>query len=612
MIEYKIFPAIGVARVGNAPEKYYVGPEKYCGLPTNPDGSPFTQADFRDSEKRMCRQASLFHVFKVEDGVQTEVTLATPGVKSITWHAHLANKKASWYDFKCLLGEDGYAPNHPLRNPTAGNRHELVIDAGPRQISGANQQGVAFDRSSVPPGYRGAHFPPGVLNPTRESIDTLGELRTDAQGRLLVLGGLGISGTAYAEPNIPAGQYANNDGWWDDTSDGPVKARIELDDGTVIDVAPSWVLVGPPSFAPELPNLVTLYDTIHDTMVRNGHHPEIYADGFWKKGPEGYRPNFDTDIRPLLERPLLYAWVAAIPPKPHKFDFEKLGAVEVIDGRPQGAASSRGLRQYVFDFVRPPGGENVIVKTYETQTKTGSGQLGGVGSTMMPFLAGDNALLPDAPMSQYLRLTDTQFFYLQQWADGWFEAGAPRPQQPGAALTRGVLENCVGGPFSPGIEMSWISRNPAIYCEPYRIRAHFAEAGPLSLDFNPQRGMEPGDISRYMALPWQADFNECSSQPTDGRTLWWWPAQRPEYVYLEPPQPVLAATAVPVPSQKSGVQVPWIGTDFNQNASSYIQFGADIDMVTHWAQLGFVMEKEVEGERRFVEVERTLPRPFVG
>lgn len=160
--------------------------------------------------------------------------------------------------------------------------------------------------------------------------------------------------------------------------------------------------------------------------------------------------------------------------------------------------------------------------------------------------------------------------------------------------------------------MSWISRNPAIYCEPYRIRAHFAEAGPLSLDFNPQRGMEPGDISRYMALPWQADFNECSSQPTDGRTLWWWPAQRPEYVYLEPPQPVLAATAVPVPSQKSGVQVPWIGTDFNQNASSYIQFGADIDMVTHWAQLGFVMEKEVEGERRFVEVERTLPRPFVG
>ncbi len=48
MPDYKIYPPIGIARVGNAPDKFYIGPETYRGLPTNPDGNPFTQDDFRD------------------------------------------------------------------------------------------------------------------------------------------------------------------------------------------------------------------------------------------------------------------------------------------------------------------------------------------------------------------------------------------------------------------------------------------------------------------------------------------------------------------------------------------------------------------------------------
>lgn len=153
MIEYKIFPAIGVARVGNAPSKFYIGPEQYRGLPTNPDGQPFSEADFRDEQNRLCRQAALFHVYQIENGVQTEITLASAGVKSITWHAHLANKKPSWYEFQTSLGENGYAVNHPLRNAQAKDRHQLMIDPGPRHISGANRSGVAFDRGSVPPDY---------------------------------------------------------------------------------------------------------------------------------------------------------------------------------------------------------------------------------------------------------------------------------------------------------------------------------------------------------------------------------------------------------------------------------------------------------------------------
>jgi hypothetical protein len=45
-------------------------------------------------------------------------------------------------------------------------------------------------------------------------------------------------------------------------------------------------------------------------------------------------------------------------------------------------------------------------------------------------------------------------------------------------------------------------------------------------------------------------------------------------------------------------------------ASDYISFAEDIETVKYWSGLGFIMEKQVDGERRFVEVERALPRPF--
>ena len=591
MSSYKIQPSIGVARVGNAPSKFYIGPEEYRGLPTLPDGAPFTERDFRDDQGRLCRQAARFRVCRDGPNGPEEVTLATPGVAAITWTAHVANKKASWYTFVTNEGEDGYAPNHPLRNPTVTDRQSLMIDAGPRSISGASQSGVNFDAASAPPGYRGVNFPAGVLHPTRESITSLGELRTDADGRLLLLGGFGISGTLSDDPVI--GDYANNDGWWDDTSDGPVSAVIRFTDGSEIRADASWVLVGPPSYAPQIPNLVSLWDTIFDAGVRAGKVPAIQERGLWKSGPLGYRPNFRTEIQPLIERATLYPWVAAIPPKPHSFDFAMLGAVPAAPAPDE----YKGLRTWILGVLRAPSSENVIVNAK--------------GRTMMPFLAGDNCLIPGTLTSKYLRLTDTQYFFLQQWAEGWFVDEPPAPD-PATALTRAVLENCVGGAFSPGIEMSWISRDAAIYQadDPLRINARLVVEGPLSAGFDPA-AMEPGDVCRYMAVPWQADFNECSSQPMDGRVIWWWPAQRPEFVYLEPPAPMTTAAVAPSPPGiHSGAQVAWIGTDFDQLRPDFIMFANDVDMVRYWGGLGFVMEKTVQGESRFVEVARTLPRPF--
>lgn len=583
---YKVFPAIGIARVGNAPSQFYIGPESYGGLPILPNdpSAPFTPEAFRDDQGRLCRQAARFKIYRSTDGgPYEEVTLDTDDVQAIEWTAHLANKKSSWYRFQTSQGENGYPPEHALRNAdktTEPERLALVIDPGPRSIGGRSASGVHFSRDTIPPGYQGGNFPPDTIKPF--AIDTLGELQTDNAGRLLVLGGLGNAGSEIDPPFIA--EYANNDGWWDDTSDGPIQATVTLKDSQTIVVEAAWVMVGPPSYAPQIPNLVSLYDTIFDTAIRKQNYcPDIFANGFWNKGEQGYRPNFTQDILPIFERAANYPWVAAIPPKPHTFDYVRLG-----DSDP----AYNGLRHYYLDYIRAPSNPNLLVSPIS-------------GVTMMPYLAGDDAIGPSEwASSKYSTLTDTQYFFLKQWADGHFDNTPPPALDPAEALTRAVLENCVGGAFSPGIEMTWISRNPSIYSGPFRIRVRTDIPAPLSLGFEPLLGMEPGDVCRYMAVPWQADFNECSSQPINGRILWWWPAQRPEYVYL-PPEPKAKESG---PTIDTGRQVAWVGSDYDQNADDYIAFADDLEMVYLWRDLGFVYNIGTEDKPHFVEVMRTLPR----
>lgn len=601
-LSFSVLPCIGVARVGNAPEKFYVGPETYRGLPTTPEGAEITEADLRDAKGALSRQAARFHVGFQDDGGYREVS---PGanlkdnlkVVSISWTVHLANKKASWYDFLTSEGENGYAPTHPLRNPQVKgpDRRKLIIDPGWRTIQGRDAGPVRFDRKNVPPEYRWSNFITATLYPNEDTIDTLGELRTDRQSNLLVLGGLGVSGSP--DPNPTITHFANNNNWYDDSSDGPVRATVTVTDGTSnwqYAAEPAWVLVSPPGFAPQIANLVTLYDAIFDAMVRAGYFASIFSDGYWNAGAAGYRPSFKTEIQPLIERATLYPWVAAIPPKPHTFDFAALGKV---DNQGKGASDMAGLRKYVLDALRPPDQENLLI--------------GERGATMMPYLCGDNCLEETAEHapSRYLRLTDTQYFFLQQWAAGHFVADGPPPWPD--RVSRAVLDNCVGGAFSPGIEMGWIARNPAIYAAPFRIRVREPQDGPLSLGFDPLKGMEPGDITRYMAVPWQADFNECSSNPIGDRILWWWPAQRPEYVYLEVPRPhLLRVSQITPPDIESGPQVPWLGVDFDQLNPAYVQFADDVDMVKYWHALGFVWFRPAGGglKARYVEVERRRPR----
>src|SRR5262249_27482332 len=278
-------------------------------------------------------------------------------------------------------------------------------------------------------------FPP-PLQPN--SISTLGELRSvtgpDGHNRLLVLGGLGNSGSAKTGIGQPSIQhYANNDGWFDDTSDGPVRANLVIQvskiDGhpappnmspqTVPVDVPAWVITGYPRYAPQIVDIVTMDDLVYDLAVRNFNYaPAIYKDGEWNND---YYPYFWRDIWPIPVRPFSYQFVADIDPMnggdPHEtgkgsggnMDPDQLSAAPWA-GSPAEQENHRARRGLIWKVLRKAGQENAL---YAAHPKVGRILFA------MPLLCGDNPLSNDI-VSKFLRLTDTQLFLIKQWAEGKF------------------------------------------------------------------------------------------------------------------------------------------------------------------------------------------------
>ena len=113
-------------------------------------------------------------------------------------------------------------PAHPRRNAdvTGRDRSRLIIDPGPRIVNGTTS-GAPFR-----PRWRRRYattFPP-PLSPA--SIDTLGEMmRTiSAASRSRRIRPLGQRENGPGDPG--SSDYANNDGWYDDISDGPYGALV--------------------------------------------------------------------------------------------------------------------------------------------------------------------------------------------------------------------------------------------------------------------------------------------------------------------------------------------------------------------------------------------------
>src|SRR6516225_8829212 len=121
---FKIYPSIGIARLGNSPNDgpsdFYIGPEIPGAIivPTN---------GYKDPQGRVRRQAARFRIYGWEDGVfMGEITSAAA---DITWTVALANTKGA------------------LRNASVSNRSTLMIT----RVRG--RSGWPAKRSSIPASF---------------------------------------------------------------------------------------------------------------------------------------------------------------------------------------------------------------------------------------------------------------------------------------------------------------------------------------------------------------------------------------------------------------------------------------------------------------------------
>lgn len=594
----KISPSVGIARLGNSRGQFCLAPDSIGGLPFEAD--PYgDQAgpiqNFKDDAGQVRRQGQAFKIFQ-QDG--TELTLNSPNVKSIEWTVHLANKKAAWYNYSELNGNLLYGRDNSysakkveLRNPskeTEAERQALIVDPGPRSIAGCCQT-IDFSEQTVPGNYSKASFPPKEVQ-YGTPIHSLGDLKTDSEGRLVVLGGQGNAGG-----NEPLISYGGSSSWHDDISDGPVYCTVTLEDGSVHHLK-AWVIVGSPDFAPEIVNISTLDDSMLDVAVRKFDLvPEMYSN---RKYNENFIANFERDILPIINRFSRYQWVANV----QSMTAFSSNAFDYSDNSEKNLKN----RELYFSYFRQPD-DKTNPLTDQPQQTLFRNEL-----PMMPMNSGSNSV-SNENVVKFLALNETQYFLFGQWAKGQFENNPDYQNYPVDPKDQASVGNCVGLPMCPGIEVTWSVQNANIYSSAYTISDTRGKEGYNTSGLTPLRdeceggGCEPGDLTKRMACPWQADFFQCTVQPVNFTVStinkseeaplpptyysYWWPPQSPWDVLTgELTEEGQAESHLPAGQQMN----------YARGINNFVQ------MVEHWSALAFIRDSNPEHQSYpyFTETER--------
>lgn len=521
IVQAIIYPAIGIARVGSSDE-YFYGPEV-----TDPE--PLREGAYRDGGKRLKRQAARFRVYgcNARGDIIRELTAEGSGAE-IEWHVQLANKKSAWFGFQLALDipEASHAVPTTPRNPGITDRSRLAITPSAKSLHGGNAGPVAFDD--------GAFMDLPVY---------LGEIRTDADQRLTVLGG---RGAARSYDDSAAITFANNEGWHDDVSDGPVTATVRLH-GEPLEVVPGWVVIAPPNYGPQRKSVRTMWDVMRDVAINANMLP----------APD--RPSFTDDILPLFQRLAGLQWVNAA----YAAGYGWQGAFDLT--------SQEILRQ--LSSADPASREHrrIIANNFRNFSRDGNSPI------PWPWLYGDAMSIPPAPTPrQNASLSECQLSMLESWADGNFEEDwSPGHKPPrtleevpvakqGDMLTRAALEFCLADAFHPGCEMTWPVRARTMYMAPFRFRhapRGWIESIPptmltpdaVTIPNGPLYGQVPGGITRWMAVPWQTDTASCRSGYTrsfDPYAPAFWPARVPNQVLTENNYKIVMDTSRPLDERR--------------------------------------------------------------
>lgn len=573
IVRAAIHPAIGIARVGNSVEEFYIGPEV-------PEPVPKPPGFYKDGTGALKREAARFRVYGYDAAGQAVAELTAANAE-IVWTAHLANEKAAWYEFQIALDIPEAQLPPPAVDPSLRRnsnfygeaREQLVIDPGQKTISGPGQSGAAY------------RFDDGKFcgKPVY-----LGELRTDEAGRLIVLGGHGVSASYDGKPAIT---FANNEGWHDDVSDGPITAVVKVG-GRDIRCEGAWVVVAPPNYAPEVKTVRTMYDLLR----------ALFVDAKWLPEPETV--SFRGDILPILQRLTGLGWVnsgfaAGFGHGAPQY-FDDPAYVKKLARR---GAEYAELRRQIYNQFR----------VFERD---------GMSPVPWPWIYGDAMSIPATSPRQYSTLSTLQMRQLARWvADDFIDdLDAPPPprtleavplaDQP-ATLDQAALDFCLADAFHPGCEITWPIRHLSMFSAPYRIK-HCPKTTLPPPDYGPQLtpaialapdgplyAQQPGGLSRWMAVPWQTDTASCQSgydKAYDPLIPTFWAARVPNQVLTEADYKIASDISLPPEERLEAFnrRPKWMRV----LASSYQVYINQ--MIAHFGAMGVVEARERPGRDKLL------------
>jgi hypothetical protein len=538
VVSAAIYPAIGIARVGNSRKEdgYFIGPEVMTPAVLPPE-------QLRDETGALKRQAARFRLYGLNAAGEPVAEL-TPDNAVVTWSVHLVNKKSAWYRFDAAMDIPIAASiSVPRRNLKIkfADRGQLVIDPGKCEIAGKNTSGAEYKFAGGK--YKTVEVP-------------LGEIRTDEAGRLLLLGGFGNSGTPSGAPIYTPSDpksFNNADDWYDDMSDGPVTAKVSFR-GVDLPVKPSWVVTAPPNYAPSTIGWRTMGDLMEQLAIDSG----IMA--FPAK------ISFSKHIYPILARLTGLQWVNA----GFAAMFGASGALDMTNpalikklSQPRcphsGTDLYQELRRTIMASFRP----------FQNAT---------LNPSAWPWIYGDAFGSSDTEPASLLALSNAATTFLSKWVSGDFVDDAelltreqpanlddyPIAERP-ELLNRSSMHFCLADAFHPGCEMTWPVRHATMYTEPFRLRHRppgwqepdygdsLNQPSVLQVD-GPLYGAAPGDVTRWMAMPWQADTGFCRQgyDPSPDLNLpTFWPARVPNQVLTEDDYKVVMDKSKPEDERRS-------------------------------------------------------------
>lgn len=508
IVKAAIYPPIGIMRVGNSEDEYFIGPLVDTAIPRQ------EASYYRDETGALKRQAAAFRIYGLNAAGKAVKELTMDNAE-ITWTVSLANQKASWYQFNIALDipEAADAPASMLRNMNVPDRKTLLIDGGVQSLS---QKGIS----------KGLQFE-GKFQGKKVY---LGEMRSDESGRLIMLGGHGKSENINGDLAIT---FANNEGWYDDMSDGPVTAEVKYK-GAALQVDPAWIVCAPPDYAPMQKSVRTMWDLMRDVAVKSGmlHRPA--------------RPSFSKDILPIFERMTNLQWVNA----------GFAGAFGF------GGQFNYTTEEWVKKLGDPSPAHMEMRRTISNNFRRFDVS-GAQAAQLWPWLYGDAISIPaEGSVRQHCTLSDLQLSFLDQWVKGDFDADFdPNEKKPTSIdelnmadqpdmLTKAAMEFCLADAFHPGCEMTWPMRTAGMYMAPFRL-SHASDTNPfkgwyygpvMSNDVLPLAkgpllgGQVAGGITRWMAIPWQTDTASCRDGYTsdyDPYLPTFWPARVPNNILNE-------------------------------------------------------------------------------